>query len=78
MKINNINLNNKNISTNINFNNNPSNKDDLKSNSQRLGNIFFNKYSVCSLLKDDNISMFNDSLSDIYKKRVKQLIPLNL
>ena len=76
MKINNINLNNKNISTNINFNNNPSNKDDLKSNSQRLGNIFFNKYSVCSLLKDDNISMFNDSLSDIYKKRVKQLIPL--
>ena len=46
------------------------------SNSQRIGNIFFNKCSVCSILKDDNISMFNDNLSEIYKSRVKQLIPL--
>ena len=46
------------------------------SNSQRLGNIFFNKCSVCSILKDDNISMFNDSLSEIYKQRVKQILPL--
>ena len=46
------------------------------SNSQRLGNIFFNKCSVCSILKDDNISKFNDNLSEIYKLRVKQLLTL--
>ena len=46
------------------------------SNSQRLGNIFFNKCSVCSILKDDNISKFNDNLSEIYKLRVKQILSL--
>jgi hypothetical protein len=46
------------------------------SNSQRLGNVFFNKCSVCSILKDDNISKFNDNLSEIYKLRVKQLLTL--
>ena len=65
----------------LKMNNNNINKAQNKlelnsSNSQRIGNIFFNKCSVCSILKDDNISMFNDNLSDIYKLRVKQLIPL--
>ena len=46
------------------------------SNSQRMGNIFFNKCSVCSILKDDNISKFNDNLSEIYKLRVKQILSL--
>ena len=46
------------------------------SNSQRLGNIFFSKCSVCSILKDDNISKFNENLSEIYKVRVKQILTL--
>ena len=46
------------------------------SNSQRLGNIFFSKCSVCSILKDDNISKFNENLSEIYKIRVKQILTL--
>ena len=44
------------------------------SNSQRLGNIYFTKCSVCSILKDDNISKFNENLSEIYKLRIKQLL----
>ena len=68
IKINNMNNNlGKNINNNLELN---------QSNSQRIGNIFFNKCSVCSILKDDNISMFNDTLSEIYKQRVKQLLPL--
>ena len=46
------------------------------SNSQRMGNIFFNKCSVCSILKDDNISKFNDNLSEIYKLIFKQIFIL--
>ena len=67
-----------NMNNNINNTNKTMNeKNGLgSSNSQRLGNIFFNKCSVCSILKDDNISMFNDNLSEIYKLRVKQLLPL--
>ena len=61
LKMNNMNNNNKILSS---------------TNSQRLGNIFFNKCSVCSILKDDNISKFNETLSEIYKSRVKQLLPL--
>ena len=64
---------------NINNNTNKMAKDKNELNattSQRIGNIFFNKCSVCSILKDDNISIFSDSLSDIYKQRVKQLLPL--
>jgi hypothetical protein len=70
---------NKEYTIKINNNLNKTQKSKLElnsSNSQRIGNIFFNKCSVCSILKDDNISMFNDNLSDIYKSRVKQLIPL--
>ena len=41
-----------------------------------MGNIFFSKCSVCSILKDDNISKFNENLSEIYKVRVKQILTL--
>ena len=68
---------NKEYTLKMNNNKQAQNKLELNpSNSQRIGNIFFNKCSVCSILKDDNISMFNDTLSDIYKLRVKQLLPL--
>ena len=69
LKINNINNNNANKNQNSKF-------EFSSANSQRIGNLFFNKYSVCSILKDDNISMLIDGLSEIYKQRVKQLLPL--
>ena len=55
IKINNMNNNlGKNINNNLELN---------QSNSQRIGNIFFNKCSVCYILKYDNRLMFNDTLS---------------
>ena len=70
-------VNNMNNHNNSNLNNNSLYKYERSvSNSQRLGNIFFNKCSVCSMLKDDNISKFNDNLSEIYKLRVKQILTI--
>jgi hypothetical protein len=72
-----IKMNNMNNPNYNNINNNALYKYERSaSNSQRLGNVFFNKCSVCSILKDDNISKFNDNLSEIYKLRVKQLLTL--
>ena len=71
LKINNLNNNNYNINNNDLYKYERS-----ASNSQRLGNQFLNKCSVCSILKDDNISKFNDNLSEIYKLRVKQILTL--
>ena len=62
------------INNNININNILYQCEKSTSNSQRLGNNFFNKCSLCSILKDDNISKFNDNLSEIYKHRVKLLV----
>ena len=70
-------VNNMNNHNNSNLNNNSLYKYERSvSNSQRLGNIFFSKCSVCSMLKDDNISKFNDNLSEIYKLRVKQILTI--